>query len=334
MSKQLKMLVGVAVFATLALAGMVGIFSAAQPVQADGHVTRSFSATQVATDGTVDVEITKVGGGFLASVTETLPDGWDYQSASVESGESVTVTENEQMITFDVLSGEPVTYTVMAPSTDGCGTFSGMASIDNGAASAVAGDMEVTVGAGCDTTTPDPMPDPGDGEFSVTAQPVDPGVVTQITIKFNNPSFLAIDESITFEVEDDLDVPSSIDESDVSIAGDGAVSSADTDRDNPQVAAPSSVIVEYDAPTERHQITLHIADMSTGGSAAEATDDGLAAGQVTVTFRQAAGITNRTEGDVKEGNRGSDDWWVYTSESPAMVRIHDRGPGVRRALAR
>ena len=58
MSKQLQILVGVAMFATLALAGALGIFafSGAQPVQADSHVTRSFSATQVATGGTVDVD--------------------------------------------------------------------------------------------------------------------------------------------------------------------------------------------------------------------------------------------------------------------------------------
>ena len=169
--------------------------------------------------------------------------------------------------------------------------------------------------------TPDPMP--GDGEFSVNARPVDPGAATQITVKFNNPSFIPIDGSITFEVEDDLGVPSTIDERQVSIDGMGAEDADDTG--SAQVAAPASVIVEYNAPAERHKITLFIADMSTGSSDAEASDDGLAEGQVAVTFRQGSGITNRTEGSIQDGDRGADDWFVYTSESPDMVKIHDHG---------
>ena len=164
---------------------------------------------------------------------------------------------------------------------------------------------------------------PGDREFSVNARPTDPGAATQITVKFNNPSFIPIDGSITFEVEDDLGVPATIEERHVSIDGMGA-EDAD-DAGSAQVAAPASVIVEYNAPEERHEITLFIADMSTGSSDAEASDDGLAEGQVAVTFRQGSGITNRTEGSIQDGDRGADDWFVYTSESPDMVKIHDHG---------
>ena len=299
MSKQLQILAGAAMFAALALAGALGIFafSGAQPVHADSHVTRSFSATQVATGGTVDVEITKVGGGFLASVTETLPDGWDYQSASVPNGDSVTVTESGQMITFDVLSGEPVTYTAMAPSTDGRGMFSGMASIDGGTASAVGGDMYVTVGAGDGGTTPDPDPDPGD--YSVNARPVDPGEPAQITLKFMNPTDLDIDQFITFVVEDDMGVPSTINPNTVSITGMGTSAGSGS-----QTAPPNGVIVEEDTDAETYEITVFIGDMST--AADEATEDGLAAGAATVVFRQNAGFTNRTEG-------GTDDWSFFTA---------------------
>ena len=53
-------------------------------------------------------------------------------------------------------------------------------------------------------------------------------------------------------------------------------------------------------------ITLFIGDMNDDDQSLEL---GLAPGEVTVTFRQGAGLTNRTEG-------GSDDWFVNTSEEP------------------
>ena len=68
MTKQLTMMVGVAMFAALALAGALGIFafSAAQPSQPRRPATtstRSFSASQVAPGGTVDVTITPMNTG-------------------------------------------------------------------------------------------------------------------------------------------------------------------------------------------------------------------------------------------------------------------------------
>ena len=145
MSKQLTMKAGVAMFAALALAVALAILAFAyQPVAAqtdsDG-VTRSFSATEVATGGTVDVTIT-LNSGFLVKVTETLPDGWTYQSVMPST---VDVTENGQMITFDVLNGEPVTYTVMAPNSAGSGMFSGMYAVTGTPNIEIGGDDEVTV---------------------------------------------------------------------------------------------------------------------------------------------------------------------------------------------
>ena len=126
MSKQLTMKAGVAISAALALAVALAILAFAyQPVGAQTDstgVTRSFSASQVEPGGTLDVTIT-LNTGFLVKVTETLPEGWTYQSVMPEA---VDVEEDGQMITFDVLNGEPVTYTVMAPDMVGSGTFSGM----------------------------------------------------------------------------------------------------------------------------------------------------------------------------------------------------------------
>ena len=122
MSKQLTMKVGVAMFAALALAGALAIlaFSAYQPVAAQTtstKVTRSFSATEVVTGGTLDVTITFADAPLhIASVTETLPDGWAYQSARTTVGSiDDAVTESGQMISFSIIAGIPVTYTVMAP---------------------------------------------------------------------------------------------------------------------------------------------------------------------------------------------------------------------------
>ena len=319
MTKQLKMLAGVAMLAILALAGTLGIFafSAAQSVEAQTvPVTRSFSTMQVEPGGTVNVTITFTG--FLSTnVTETLPDEWTYQSVMPSD---VTVTQSGQVLSFSVLNGQPVTYTVMAPTATGDHVFMGTYTVGSDTTPVAFANGTVTVEAD-GGTTPDPMP--GDREFSVNARPTDPGAATQITVKFNNPSFIPIDGSITFEVEDDLGVPATIEERHVSIDGMGA-EDAD-DAGSAQVAAPASVIVEYNAPEERHEITLFIADMSTGSSDAEASDDGLAEGQVAVTFRQGSGITNRTEGSIQDGDRGADDWFVYTSESPDMVKIHDHG---------
>ena len=133
--------------------------------------------------------------------------------------------------------------------------------------------------------------------------------------------FLAIDESITLEVSDDLGVPDRISASDVSISGMGAESGAENADKNPESASPRSVIVETDPAAERYTITLNIGNMD--DSVDRGTHKGLAAGPVTVVFRQGAGLTNRTEG-------GSDDWFVKTSredllDSLPMTDDHDEG---------
>ena len=111
MTKQLTMMVGVALLAALALAGALGIFtfSAAQPVAAQAistDVVRSFGEPEVADDGTVTVDVTiMVGGGILlAAVTETLPDGWDYGSASIPDDQ---IERTGQTISFRVIGRRP-----------------------------------------------------------------------------------------------------------------------------------------------------------------------------------------------------------------------------------
>ena len=88
MTKELKMLVGVALLATLALAGALGIFtfSAAQPVgaQADLSASRTISPATVAPEGTVTVTIAPMNVSFFAQVVETLPSDFTYVGSSLD----------------------------------------------------------------------------------------------------------------------------------------------------------------------------------------------------------------------------------------------------------
>lgn len=145
MSKQLTMKAGVAIFAALALAVALAImtFGAYQPVAAQettsDNVTRSFSATNVETGGTLDVTITFNDILDVVTVTEMLPDGWTYQSVMPAE---VEVTRVGQNITFEVIGGEDVTYTVTAPDTASSAMFRGTVAEQNGAY--VGGDSRVT----------------------------------------------------------------------------------------------------------------------------------------------------------------------------------------------
>ena len=306
MTKQLKILAGVAIFATLALAGVLGIFtfSAADPVEAQAapSATRSFSPMSVAPGETVTVTIAFANTpAFGGSLTEMLPDGFTYAGSDLPP-ENVTATDPPTFSLFEVTS--PFTYDVDVGDdvTVGPYTFSGTLRVSGDRADDVTfTDMLTVAAAG---TTPDDgmMTDMTRTASSVDARPDDPGDLAQITVKFETSMFLAIDESITLEVEDDFGVPSSISASDVSISGMGAESATGTK--SPESASPRSVIVETDSVAERYVITLNIGNMD--DSADRETDKGLAAGPVTVVFRQGAGLTNRTEG-------GSDDWFVKTS---------------------
>ena len=159
MSKQLTMKTGVVMFAALVLAGALAIFafSAYQPVAAQettsDNVTRSFSATDVETGGTLDVTITFDGGALdVVKVTEMLPDGWTYQSVVPAD---VEVAQSEQNISFDMIGGEDVTYTVMAPDMAGSAMFRGTVAEQDGAY--VGGESMVTVSA---PAPPEPEPTP------------------------------------------------------------------------------------------------------------------------------------------------------------------------------
>ena len=275
MTKELKMLVGVALLAALALAGALGMFtfSPAQPVAAQStsnDVTREFSASQVARGGTVDVTIT-LNSGLLVNVTETLPDGWVYDSVS-PSG--VNVTPSGQMISFQVLTGEDVTYTVTAPDMDGSGMFAGMYAVPPGTPNIViGGDTTVTVG----TDATDGNGDDGDESpiYELSTDVASAGVRIELDAVADNEVPAGEDLTVTLK---SWGLPSSIPESSVLILGESG------DDTEPYSGEPAEVRIE-----SGNKILLSLTSRYVNGNAAGP----LLAGQpYRIVFKKSAGITN------------------------------------------
>ena len=131
--------------------------------QASPSASRSFAATSVAPSGSLDVTITTTGKGAFASVVETLPAGFAY-SFSTLPADQVSAARGGQDITFNLLGESSFTYTVVAASTIGGYSFSGVFSgVDAGfnafSGVQVGGDAAVTVGTGT-TPTPEPTAEP------------------------------------------------------------------------------------------------------------------------------------------------------------------------------
>ena len=318
MSKQLKMLVGVAVFATLALAGTLGIFAfgPVQPVEAQGSpsATRTFAPDPVmpSTDVVVMINISGASGSTFAEITETLPTDFTYRSSPVSTARHNASNNTVRFVFFGTVPSS-FRYTVTAPAATGDYPFSGtliVADSDNVETSGTFANSTLEVsdtGGNGGGTMPMTRAD-----SSVTARPDDPGAATQITVKFMTSEFLAVSESITFEIGDDFGVPSTIDADDVDIRGLTAESYTDDPSSSPKSANPQSVIVDTNDPDERFTIELFIGNMD--DSADQPEDLGLAGGPVTVIFQQGAGLTNRTEG-------GKDDWFVKTSAEDMLAEI-------------
>ena len=269
MSKQLTMTARVVLFAALALAGALAIFafSASQPVAAQttstDDVTRSISAT----GETVDVTITlNTSEHLIVNVTETLPSGWDYQSARSVKSSTVSVviddTGSEQMISFYVLAGDPVTYTVTAA---GSGTFSGMFTVPPETFNTpIGGTTMVTVAADAAGENGEPGP--------VKLSTDRAGADVRVTIDANAVSSIrgGTDISVTLP---GFGIPSSIDEDDVIIYS------------NNFDGNPSSIEVDGS------KITLAVPLRTGSGTDTRTT---FISGPYTILFKSSAGLTNPT----------------------------------------
>ena len=156
------MLVGVALFATLALAGALGIFTlGSAQAQVPPKATRSFSPMTVLPGGTVTVTIAlknlEVTDGFaFANVKEKIPSGFSFTDANktVDSDGYAGFTR------LPSTTSETITYEVTASMTVGDHEFMGTMSTDDPLTDAVNtypvdGAKIVTVAAdGTGTTDP------------------------------------------------------------------------------------------------------------------------------------------------------------------------------------
>ena len=108
--------------------------------------SRSFDTASVAPGETVTVTIDAANYGRFGRVTETLPDGFSYDSSDDLDGDEVS--EDGQIVEF-TLQGTDITfsYTVTASDTAGSHDFSGTLRDSDRADHDVGGAASVTVTA-------------------------------------------------------------------------------------------------------------------------------------------------------------------------------------------
>ena len=111
----------------------------------EGGAARTFSTDEVLLDGgdagevvvTIDAEY-----GMFGQVVEVVPDGFGYVSSSLPDD---GVTVEGQTVTFIVLGESNFTYTVIAASTAGTYSFSGVLTDENRMEHAIEGDSSIAV---------------------------------------------------------------------------------------------------------------------------------------------------------------------------------------------
>ena len=279
MTTQLRMLIGVALFATLALAGALGVFTfgSVLPVGAQGTPTpsasRSFSPMQVAPGGAITVTITTMNAGSIAQVVEMLPSGFTYVRSSLNDA-NVDST-NLSAPSFSLFDAPATfTYVVLASMTEGTHSFSGVLQISNDRAD------DVTLG-GADTVTVGTGANGGNGG----TEPMGPESARLTTDKASSATRLTItgsgsqlgevgpNEEIVISL-DKFGLPSSIAEADVTI-DDGSHTT------NPQSVSVSGsnitlLLGKFDAdlPNDNPSNEINASDV-----------------EITIIIRDRAGIT-------------------------------------------
>lgn len=154
----------------------------------------------------------------------------------------------------------------------------------------------------------------GGGGFTtptIQQSPDTPGANALYTIRFNTSVALAngIDD-IVFHLDSEFQVPATLDRNQISISSSSVTGGAANEAVPPLEVTIDLVGTENDEP----EITLVIGDMDSSDNSG---GNGIAAGaEVTVIFRQAAGIKNPTE-------QGFDSWSVRTSQDTTEVQTTD-----------
>ncbi|PKB81379.1 MAG: hypothetical protein BZY88_06760 [SAR202 cluster bacterium Io17-Chloro-G9] len=135
---------------------------------------------------------------------------------------------------------------------------------------------------------------------TAAASPNDPGAATKMTFTFVTGVKLdALTDTIIIEFDDDVEVPTVIDPSTVTISA-SAITNAGTDVTGTAVNNPLDVTVTLvGTPKDEPVVTLTVPDMDSSTSS-PSLNSILAGATVTVIFRQTAGLINPTES--KDGN--------------------------------
>jgi hypothetical protein len=147
---------------------------------------------------------------------------------------------------------------------------------------------------------------------TVVQSPTDPGAAASYTVKFTTDHTLQNgSDTVVVTFDNEVGIPTILDRNNISISADTV--SGGTNPAAGEAIAPLDVTVRLvDEANDKTEVTLTVPDMdssdNTGGNS-------IAAGaKVTIIFRQAAGLTNATEG-------GGDPISVRTSQSTTDVTI-------------
>ena len=208
---------------TAALVSMLGLSVVA--AQQGPSASRSFDTTMVAPDGHVMVTITVANYGLLGGVTETLPEGFSYESSSLDDNQvHVSTDPNNQEISrvrFTLQGDTSFTYTVSASSTPGSYNFSGTLRDSDRSDHDVSGADRITVSEDASGMTPEATDEQSEeqpsAERSLSRTSVSPGgriVVTMTAANYGQAGGVTetLPGGFTY-------VSSSLDEDQVSVMG-------------------------------------------------------------------------------------------------------------------
>ena len=292
MSLGLALTLMVGVFATMLA---LGLFTTTEVrAQVAGSVNRTFDNATVAPGGMLKVNIAVTDIGRFGSVTETLPAGFTYVDSDELDSSDVDVAD--QVVKFFLIGSTDFSYNVNVSSTAVSGDFSGTYKDEDNEIGDVGRDSSVIVSAAVQRTGV--MVDHTPGGTNANAR---------ITVKFNSTTALEANlDTITIEFEDDVQVPELLDERFISVVGMSA-------SGNVTVASPLDVTVErVGIPADEPRVTLTLGDHNP----AEDLVSGIEAGEVSVIFRQGAGIKNPTEA-------GTWNVIVWTNKDVARMKSHN-----------
>ena len=318
MSKQLKIMVGVAMLATLALGGMLSIFAlgATPAVQAQANsAMRSLDPTTVRPDGevVVTIEVPSDAGG-VPEVEDTWPEGFTYEADSASGGDVEPRVDNDNRTVrfFAFRSPATFSYTVVAPmDVGGPHNFSGTIQAGDATTPAtVGGRTAVTVSDESGTT-------PTTGTGATLEVPNKPDKNDKVELTFTPENDINTGHYIVIVLNEDFQVPD-LETSQVRISG--------TVQGYPNqsvfLVSPASVTVddtdEFDGfrefgGDEDWLIQIRVPDTFSGESANQQSgNQGLEGGMpVEITIPKSAGIRAPKEsgdysiayayGDIKDG---------------------------------